>query len=42
MGSTYTIIEYVKENLEELLTNQPITADVTEDLSHLDIADKVI
>ena len=39
---TYTIVEWVKEHVEELLANQPTTTtDASDEMSHLDIADKV-
>jgi hypothetical protein len=38
---TYTLIEWVKENLEELMVDQPSTMDASLNLANLDIEEKV-
>ena len=38
---TYTLIEWVKENLEELLIDQPSTLDTSLNVANLDIEEKV-
>lgn len=39
---TYTLIEWVKENLEELLVDQPLNLDTcTSHVANLEIDDKV-
>jgi hypothetical protein len=38
---TYTLIEWVKENLEELMVDQPSTMDTSLNLANLDIEEKV-
>ena len=38
---TYTLIEWVKENLEELLIDQPSNLDTSISVANLDIEEKV-
>ena len=40
---TYTLIEWVKEHLEELFANQPLTLEtcVADSISNLELEDKV-
>ena len=41
MSMTYTIFEYVKENIETLLVNQPESVDVPTSGESTDICDKM-
>ena len=41
MSMTYTLLEYVKENLQTLLTNQPETEDIAPSSSSSQLCDSM-